>query len=40
MNHAPQSTVMLPRRMEHLTADQRGYPVIATVERSPQGVDF
>ncbi|MFP1665933.1 hypothetical protein ACLCDR_31450 [Streptomyces cavourensis] len=40
MNHAPQSTVVLPRRMEHLTADQRGYPVIATVERSPQGVNF
>jgi hypothetical protein len=26
--------------MRHLEVDRRGYPVIATVERSPQGVDF
>ncbi|MGW2586184.1 SEC-C metal-binding domain-containing protein [Streptomyces virginiae] len=32
--------VALPRRMKHLAADGRGYPVIATVERSPEGVDF
>ncbi|MFD7431203.1 hypothetical protein ACFV6Z_29750 [Streptomyces sp. NPDC059818] len=39
MKHAPQGTIKLPRRMEHLAADQRGYPVIATVERSSRG-DF
>lgn len=34
MVHAPQETVVLPRRMQHLERDRRGYPVIATVERS------
>ncbi|MFE7568506.1 SEC-C metal-binding domain-containing protein [Streptomyces sp. NPDC057539] len=40
MRHVPQNTVELPRRMKHLAVDARGYPVIATVERSPQKVDF
>ncbi|WP_413114449.1 SEC-C metal-binding domain-containing protein [Streptomyces sp. CY1] len=40
MKPAPQNTVGLPRRMKHLGVDRRGYPVIATVERSPQGVNF
>ncbi|MET8330057.1 SEC-C metal-binding domain-containing protein [Streptomyces sp. NPDC005181] len=30
----------LPRRMKHLAVESRGYPVIATVERSARGVDF
>ncbi|WP_069885807.1 YecA family protein [Streptomyces luteocolor] len=40
MVHAPQQTVELPRRMQHLERDRRGYPVIATVERSTAGVNF
>ncbi|MFC8131342.1 YecA family protein [Streptomyces sp. NPDC057302] len=40
MSHTPQDTVVLPRRMKHLTVDRRGYPVIATVERSPREVNF
>ncbi|WP_406426595.1 YecA family protein [Streptomyces sp. NBC_00147] len=40
MVHAPQETVALPRRMQHLERDRRGYPVIATVERSVEGVNF
>ncbi|WP_328755506.1 SEC-C domain-containing protein [Streptomyces sp. NBC_00269] len=40
MVHAPQETVALPRRMQHLKRDRRGYPVIATVERSAAGVNF
>ncbi|MEU6551257.1 SEC-C domain-containing protein [Streptomyces sp. NPDC046915] len=40
MMHAPQSAVGLPRRMRHLEVDHRGYPVIATVDRSTEGVDF
>ncbi|MEY9862849.1 hypothetical protein ABH935_008497 [Catenulispora sp. GAS73] len=32
--------VQLPRRMAHLTRDERGYPMIATVGRGPKGVDF
>lgn len=34
------SEVQLPRRMAHLTSDDRQYPVIATVSRDPRGVDF
>ncbi|MFJ4519214.1 SEC-C metal-binding domain-containing protein [Streptomyces sp. NPDC088816] len=40
MRRTPQNTVELPRRMKHLAVDRRGYPVIATVERSPQEVNF
>ncbi|MCE7082966.1 SEC-C metal-binding domain-containing protein [Streptomyces sp. ST2-7A] len=40
MTHAPQDIVDLPRRMKHLAVDRRSYPVIATVDRGPQKVDF
>lgn len=40
VKHTPQGTVALPRRMGHLEVDRRGYPVIATVDRSPEEVNF
>ncbi|MET9107117.1 SEC-C metal-binding domain-containing protein [Streptomyces zhihengii] len=40
MRRTPQDSVELPRRMKHLPVDRRGYPVIATVDRGPQAVDF